>query len=611
MDDGTQSHPDGRAQQPKKKRRELSDYEAVNIPKGSFETYLSTAINNDDIDAVRARLAAGANPLFPERCDGVKSALSWAAIRGQRETMQLLLKQISSLPPTSTTTEREGETEESLLRMGLRDAAAYGHALIVRDFLDWRDFDNSVNVLGVASRRWEVEVVELLLDRFTFSEEVLTSCLLQAAEEKRMIEFERTPEDKYFDSDPDKHARLVLRLLDETKVDLRDPEVGSPLLHGAIRRSEQQGGLRVLLERGADPNTRWEKGQTALHLLASYHFSDHPTLSGKASEPNQAGMSLLLQHGASITIEDDNGETPFQQAAEFSDTDIFVRYFSNLDLRATNEHGETLLHRAAAGGKYGTVEYLLSKGLDVNAITRHGWTPLLSALTVPTGRHRKTEDVAVQTSRLLLNAKADPLAKTQDGWTVLHLLGNFANPGPLKEEVPNNDPETLLELYPESEFDEEDRREMYAEDYYDPYNRTTAGTDLARELLTESPELRAMIQSPARASYQMEKLWDFTNKEYAKVPWPIHGWGRRLEESIKTAEETRVIEGMTPLHWAAERKASGVARILVEVGGADVEARDGEGARPLEAMYRALEEGDWPDEARDAIVELLGSDKGT
>ena len=612
MDFKTQ--PDSNAHLPgqRKKTRAgfLAAYPAtVDLSDGGTENYLTRAICNNDIEAVRTHLAAGANPLFPEPADGVRTALSCAVIRGKREMVQLLLGSIPPLAQTSSTTNFEGENEEELLRVALINAATYGHDLIVRDFLDTREFDHSVigSAFGAATRRWEVDVVELLLDRFIFKQSELVSSLEWAVKEKWGIEYENRYEEKYFDADPNKQARLVSRLLEETRLDLRDPSVGSPLLYEAIFRSEQQGALRVLLEQGVDPNTQWEKGETALHLLASPHRPPSWMNQGQGEGwVNEAGIALLLKHGASITIENHNNETAFQRAAEFSNASIFIRYYlpNNSGLRALNEYGETLLHRAAAGGKHGTIKYLLDKGLDVNAASCHGWTPLLCALSGPIEGQWKTEDMAIQTARLLLNAKADPLAKTKDGWTVLHLVGNFDNPGPSKE-TQDGDPKSLEELYPD--MDEEGRELAYEMDYWDPFDRTTAGTDFVRELLTELPELRALIQHRAQVSYFMEEDFDFSTRERKQVYRPFRTWGGRLEEDIERAKEPKVVKGLTPLHWAAEHRAAGVAAVLIEVGGADVEARDSEGARPLDAMYRALMGSrDDPMETRDAIVEVLG-----
>ena len=43
-----------------------------------------------------------------------------------------------------------------------------------------------------------------------------------------------------------------------------------------------------------------------------------------------------------------------------------VNMAQNIDLFATNKHGETALHMAASGGHTEIIKYLLSKGCDVS-----------------------------------------------------------------------------------------------------------------------------------------------------------------------------------------------------------------------------------------------------
>lgn len=409
--------------------------ESADISNNGWENYLTRAIHDNDIEAVRFHLAAGANPLFSEPYDGPSSALLWAAIRGDRSITQLLLSAIPPAAHTSSATTYKGICEEDILHRCMVDAATHGHHLIVRDFLDARDYPRSTIgwALGAATRRWEVDVVEVLLERFTFDQNDLTISLNTAVKEKWGIEFENRYEEKYFNTDPDKQARLVSRLLKETKPNLQDPTIGPPLLREAIFRSEQQGALRVLLDQGIDPNTQWGNGETSLHLLAVPHYCSLYMGLGEGWV-NEAGIALLLEHGASITIKNHNNEMAFQLAAEFANTDIFLRYYmpDKPGLLSMNESRETLLHRAAAGDKRDTVEYLLSRGcFDVNALNSTGWTPLICALA--RGCSSKSEDMAVETARCLLDANADPLIKTADGSTLLHLLGSFGNPGPVKE----------------------------------------------------------------------------------------------------------------------------------------------------------------------------------
>ena len=99
----------------------------------------------------------------------------------------------------------------------------------------------------------------------------------------------------------------------------------------------------------------------------------------------------------------------------------------------TNNHGETLLHSAAAGGNIAVLRFLLETGAakDIDMPTANGWTLLHCALA-PTHKdspcvnedHKAPQD-AVQAARLLLDRGADARLVTGEGWSVLHCLACY------------------------------------------------------------------------------------------------------------------------------------------------------------------------------------------
>lgn len=173
----------------------------------------------------------------------------------------------------------------------------------------------------------------------------------------------------------------------------------------------------------------------------------------------ETGIHLLLEHGASTTAVDHEGEMPLHAAAFGSDLYTFRRYLgSSLAqdvLSSTNNHGESLLHYAAAGGKVGILRFLLEESpqtnLDVSRANSNGWAPLICALapshnngsfSLPThdedscvewpyssGSYAKagpkTPAEAIQAAQLLLSHGADPSAVTAEGWSALHLLACY------------------------------------------------------------------------------------------------------------------------------------------------------------------------------------------
>lgn len=72
-------------------------------------------------------------------------------------------------------------------------------------------------------------------------------------------------------------------------------------LHGAVARRDVEI-VKLLLEAGADPNARQERGFAPLH--------------DAAANGNPALVELLLKHGAHADAKSDDGKTPADMAAE-------------------------------------------------------------------------------------------------------------------------------------------------------------------------------------------------------------------------------------------------------------------------------------------------------
>ncbi len=99
---------------------------------------------------------------------------------------------------------------------------------------------------------------------------------------------------------------------------------------------------------------------------------------------HQKGIIMMLRYGASVSIGNADGETPLHYATFSLDFDVFLIYLPSekpQDLLAEeNDHGESLLHYAAAGSNVDILEYPLDRDFDVNATNNNGWTPLMCAL---------------------------------------------------------------------------------------------------------------------------------------------------------------------------------------------------------------------------------------
>ena len=191
-------------------------------------------------------------------------------------------------------------------------------------------------------------------------------------------------------------------------------------------------------------------------LLASYDvnariangFSKGATpLMQAARHGRSAGVvGLLLAAGAEVNAQDHRGYTPLLHAARPEVFDLLVA--AGADIRARSNDGWTALHRAALYRPAASsstlpaaqVQALLAAGLDPNAQTDSGMTPLLYAFSAEafealvaggadirarsitgfTALDRAALTLPAAQVEALLAAGLDPNAQTDNGVTLLH-----------------------------------------------------------------------------------------------------------------------------------------------------------------------------------------------
>jgi cytohesin len=201
--------------------------------------------------------------------------------------------------------------------------------------------------------------------------------------------------------------------------------------------------VKLLLEKGANPNGRRDNGWTPLHMAAH-----------KGGKTHLEVIRLLLANGANVDAVAADGATPFVAAArnghleaarlllekganahlvcqdgltaalwaakgfEGGTAGPMIDYLVENKLAGLDErtwNGRTILHLAAQHNS-ATVKYALGKGLDVNARTITGYTPLHFAAARNDGKSLS----------LLLEAQADVDAATDNGCTPLHVAASGA-----------------------------------------------------------------------------------------------------------------------------------------------------------------------------------------
>lgn len=188
-------------------------------------------------------------------------------------------------------------------------------------------------------------------------------------------------------------------------VNCKDDHGITPLLLAAYYKHENI--LRLLLEQGAHPNARCNKGKTTLHWLAS--VPEIPIA--------ETLIDLLLRNRPPLEVANGEGLTPLMNACLTGELLLATRLIGHgANVRATNSRVETALHYAADGGKAQMIPLLVSNGAELEAKTFGGLTPLHRAVFCPSDPSDTVEQ--------LIQAGADKEARTGDSWlrsTPLHI----------------------------------------------------------------------------------------------------------------------------------------------------------------------------------------------
>jgi ankyrin repeat protein len=164
-------------------------------------------------------------------------------------------------------------------------------------------------------------------------------------------------------------------------------------------RAVQEGDfkeVKLLLDRGMDPNTTDPKGHSILMIAAR---------KGEAEI-----VSLLVSRRANVGQRSPSGDTALLMASLNGDLGI-IRRLLEAGGELNPAQGWTPLHYAAFAGKAEAAKLFLERGADKDAIAPNGYTPIMLA----------ARNGHLEAARVILYADPDVNYRTPAGDTALRI----------------------------------------------------------------------------------------------------------------------------------------------------------------------------------------------
>jgi ankyrin repeat protein len=411
----------------------------VNVPDVAGMTPLIWAAHNDDLDAVKLLLAAGANAKLANRYD--ITALSEAARCGDGAMIEALVKAGADV----NTSFGEGETP-------LMTASRTGSAIGVKALLDGganvnvtsKDRGETALMLAVAENHADVakllvaagadvNVRSTLFDfnfqkvatggtQALYSRGGLTPLILaarQGAIESAQVLLDagaeiNKPEGDYgltplleaiYNDHYDFAAFLVDRKASVKEgalyltVEMRDLDYqGNRPRKPVAGKLDELGFVKFLLDRGVDPNgpmTVRIPARAAQNAAVIPH--GYTPFLRAARSADVETMKLLVAHGADPNKAADDKNTPlivagagmgarFQGGEEKPEADFLecmkLLVANGADVNAVNDRGDTAVHGAAARGADLLIQFLADHGAKMDIRNKQGRTPYEVAMGI-------------------------------------------------------------------------------------------------------------------------------------------------------------------------------------------------------------------------------------
>ncbi|XP_071109941.1 uncharacterized protein [Haliotis cracherodii] len=319
--------------------------------------------------------------------------------------------------------------------------------------------------------------------------------------------------------------------------------------------------VKLLLDKGADVSTQDDDGKTPLHMAAPRGSSET--------------VKLLLDHGADVSTQDKDSKTPLHLAATSGSSEtVKLLLAQGAHVSTKDRNGDAPLHMAAPRGSSETVKLLLNKGADVSTQDIFRKTPL----------HLAVECGSSETVKLLLERGADVSTQDDDGKAPLHLAAKSGRSETVK---------LLLDKGADvSAQDGYRRTPLYMAAMSGSSETVKLLLDKGADVSTQDKESKTPLYMAAKSGRSetvkllLDKGADVSAQDvYGRTPIYMAakiGSSETVKLLLNKGADvsTQDIFRKTPLHLAVESGSSETVKLLLERG-ADVSTQDDDGKAPL------------------------------